>query len=60
MTLAGETVSNQSTHVLLIEDSQGDADLVRMRLLEGNSDLEVSCADRLSSGLAALAIKSRL
>jgi len=57
MTRAGETVSNQPTHVLLIEDSQRDADLVRLRLVESNSDVEVSCADRLSTGLAALAAK---
>jgi DNA-binding NtrC family response regulator len=57
MTLAGEAVSNQPTHVLLIEDNQGDADLVRLRLVESNSDLEVSCAGRLSTGLAALAVK---
>jgi phosphoserine phosphatase RsbU/P len=53
----GGTVSNQPTHVLLIEDNQGDADLVRLRLVESNSDLEVSYADRLSTGLAALAVK---
>src|SRR6202171_2741589 len=53
----GGTVSNQATHVLLIEDNQGDADLVRLRLVESNSDLEVSCADRLSTGLAAFAGK---
>jgi DNA-binding NtrC family response regulator len=57
MTLAGERVNNQPTHVLLIEDSQWDADLVRLRLVESNSDVEVSCADRLSTGLAALAAK---
>src|ERR1700730_16848094 len=57
MTLAGNTLSKQPTHVLLIEDSQRDTDMVRMRLLEANSDLEVSCVDRLSTGLAALAIK---
>ena len=57
MTRAGETVSNQPTHVLLIEDSQRDADLVRLRLVESNSDVEVSCADRLSTGLAALVAK---
>src|ERR1700682_4814078 len=57
MTLAGNTVSKQPTHVLLIEDSQTDTDMVRMQLLEANSDLEVSCVDRLSIGLAALAIK---
>lgn len=47
-------MSNQPPHVLLIEDNQGDADLVRLRLVEANSDLHVSCADRLSSGLASL------
>ena len=47
-------MTKQPTHVLLIEDNQGDADLVRLRLVESNSDLEVSCADRLSTGLAAL------
>lgn len=50
-------MNNQSTHVLLIEDNQGDADLVRLRLVESNSDLEVSYADRLSTGLAALVVK---
>ena len=53
----GEMVSNQPTHVLLIEDNPGDVDLVRVRLLESNSDLKVSCADRLSTGLAALAVE---
>jgi phosphoserine phosphatase RsbU/P len=49
---------NGPTHVLLIEDNQGDADLVRLRLVESSSDLEVSYADRLSTGLVALAVKS--
>ena len=49
---------NGPKHVLLIEDNQGDADLVRLRLVESTSDLEVSCADRLSTGLAALAVES--
>jgi DNA-binding NtrC family response regulator len=57
MALAVKRMSNQPTHVLLIEDSPRDADLVRMRLREGNPDLEISCADRLSTGLAALAVK---
>jgi DNA-binding NtrC family response regulator len=57
MALAVKTMSNQPTHVLLIEDSPGDVGLVRMRLREGNPDLEISCADRLSTGLAALAVK---
>jgi DNA-binding response OmpR family regulator len=50
----GGIVRNYPSQVLLIEDNQGDADLVRMRLMESNSDLELSCADRLSTGLAAL------
>jgi DNA-binding NtrC family response regulator len=57
MTLAAGTMSNQPTHVLLIEDSPRDADLVRMRLLEGNPDLKISCANRLSTGLEALAVR---
>jgi sigma-B regulation protein RsbU (phosphoserine phosphatase) len=47
-------VSAQPQRVLVIEDNQGDVDLVRSRLLESNSELEVSYADRLSTGLAAL------
>ena len=43
------------THVLLIEDNPGDADLVRLRLVEGKSPVDVSCVDRLSEGLASLA-----
>jgi DNA-binding response OmpR family regulator len=48
-------MSSGSTRVLLIEDNQGDADLVRLRLVEGNSDVDVSLADCLSTGLAAMA-----
>jgi DNA-binding response OmpR family regulator len=49
-------IHTRPTQVLLIEDSKGESDLFRMYLLESNSDLEVSCADRLSAGLAALAV----
>lgn len=42
------------TSVLLIEDNPGDADLVRLRLVEANSGLQVSFANRLSDGLAAI------
>lgn len=49
-------VNSQPKRVLLIEDSKGESDLVRLCLLEGSPDLEVSCADRLSVGLAALAM----
>lgn len=47
-----------AAHVLLIEDNPGDADLVRLRLVEASSDLEVSCVNRLSSGLQALTDKT--
>lgn len=44
-------MSNQPTQVLLIEDNPGDADLIRLRLVESQRDLDVRCADRLSTGL---------
>ncbi|MGA9897567.1 MAG: hybrid sensor histidine kinase/response regulator, partial [Terriglobales bacterium] len=43
-----------TTRVLLIEDNPGDADLVRLRLVEGNSSVEVNCVERLSDGMASL------
>ncbi|MFI5070712.1 MAG: ATP-binding protein [Terriglobales bacterium] len=48
----------QVAHVLLIEDNPGDADLVRLRLVEASSDLEVACVNRLSSGLQSLSEKT--
>jgi DNA-binding response OmpR family regulator len=52
-------VKTQAKRILLIEDNPGDVDLIRLRLVEGSSmgelSYEVSCADRLSTGLAALA-----
>jgi signal transduction histidine kinase len=47
-------MKGQQTHVLLIEDNLGDADLVRLRLVEGTSDADVSCVHRLSDGLASI------
>jgi signal transduction histidine kinase len=47
-------MSDQATRVLLIEDNPGDADLVRLRLVEGNSTVEVSCVERLADGMACL------
>src|SRR5271156_5433712 len=41
-------------HVLLVEDNSGDADLVRLRLVEGHSDVQVNCVPRLSDALACL------
>jgi hypothetical protein len=52
-------MNNGHTHVLLIEDNPGDADLVRLRLVEGNSSVEVNCVNRLSDGLASLAERAR-
>lgn len=45
-----------NTHVLLIEDNPGDADLVRLRLVEAHSDVAVSCVTRLSTGLASMIV----
>jgi signal transduction histidine kinase len=47
-------MNDRSTHVLLIEDNPGDADLVRLRLVDGKTKVEVSCVNRLSDGLASL------
>jgi sigma-B regulation protein RsbU (phosphoserine phosphatase) len=43
-----------TTNVLLIEDNPGDADLVRLRLVEGKSPVNVNCVNRLADGLASL------
>jgi signal transduction histidine kinase len=43
-----------TTNVLLIEDNPGDADLVRLRLVEGQSPVKVNCVNRLADGLASL------
>ncbi|HEX8815891.1 MAG TPA: hybrid sensor histidine kinase/response regulator [Terriglobales bacterium] len=47
-------MSDGSRHVLLIEDNPGDADLVRLRLVEGNPTLDVNCVSRLEDGIASL------
>jgi sigma-B regulation protein RsbU (phosphoserine phosphatase) len=47
-------MSEQTTHVLLIEDNPGDADLMRLRLVEGKNPVQVKCVNRLSDGLAIL------
>jgi sigma-B regulation protein RsbU (phosphoserine phosphatase) len=48
-------MNNGQTHVLLIEDNPGDADLVRLRLVESDSTVDVSCVNRLADGLASMA-----
>jgi signal transduction histidine kinase len=47
-------MSETSNRVLLIEDNPGDADLVRLRLVESNPVVDVSCVQRLSDGIASL------
>jgi sigma-B regulation protein RsbU (phosphoserine phosphatase) len=47
-------MDHQTTQVLLIEDNPGDADLVRLRLVEGQNSVNVNCVSRLSDGLASL------
>src|SRR5450755_2153888 len=47
-------MEHEPTHVLLIEDNPGDADLVRLRLVESKSDVHVNCVPRLSDALACL------
>lgn len=47
-------MNHSSTHVLLIEDNPGDADLVRLRLVESNPMVDVSCVNRLADGIALL------
>ena len=51
-------MNNGHTHVLLIEDNPGDADLVRLRLVEGDSTVDVNCVSRLAEGLASLSKQS--
>ncbi len=51
-------MNNGRTHVLLIEDNPGDADLVRLRLVEGNSAVDVNCVSRLADGLASMATEA--
>ena len=47
-------MTNHHAHVLLIEDNPGDADLVRLRLVEANAEVSVSWVDRLSAGLDSI------
>jgi signal transduction histidine kinase len=47
-------MNDTSNRVLLIEDNPGDADLVRLRLVESNPTVNVSCVNRLSDGIESL------
>ena len=48
-------MNNGQTHVLLIESDPGDAELVRLRLVEGDPTVRVSCVNRLADGLESMA-----
>ncbi len=50
-------MSQQPTNVLLIEDNPGDADLMRLRLVEGKTPVQVECVNRLADGLASLSLR---
>ncbi|HEY3971969.1 MAG TPA: hybrid sensor histidine kinase/response regulator [Candidatus Sulfotelmatobacter sp.] len=47
-------MNGHTPHVLLIEDNPGDADLVRLRLVQGTSGQDVNCVHRLSEGLESI------
>ena len=47
-------MEQEPAHVLLIEDNPGDADLVRLRLVESKPEVHVNCVPRLSDALACL------
>jgi len=47
-------MTHTQPQVLLVEDNPGDADLVRLRLVEGQSEAQISCVNRLSDALASL------
>jgi phosphoserine phosphatase RsbU/P len=51
-------MSEPPKHVLLIEDNPGDAELIRLRLIEGKSPVQVTRVERLSEGLAFLGHES--
>jgi signal transduction histidine kinase len=51
-------MANEPAHVLLIEDNPGDADLVRLRLVECKPEVRVNCVPRLSDALACLDVET--
>src|SRR5580692_4340921 len=49
-------MEHEPARILLIEDNPGDADLVRLRLVESKADVQVNCVPRLSDALACLEV----
>jgi sigma-B regulation protein RsbU (phosphoserine phosphatase) len=48
----------EAPRVLLVESNRGDADLVRLRLVESQSEVQVNCVSRLSDALACLDVET--
>jgi sigma-B regulation protein RsbU (phosphoserine phosphatase) len=51
-------MTESPAEVLLVEDNPGDADLVRLRLIETDPPVKVDCVGRLSDALKSLARKT--
>jgi len=51
-------MEHESAHVLLIADKPGDADLIRLRLVESKCKFRVNCVPRLSDALACLDVET--
>ena len=51
-------MEREPARVLLIEDNPGDADLVRLRLVECKSPVQVNCVPRLADALACLDVET--
>jgi sigma-B regulation protein RsbU (phosphoserine phosphatase) len=55
---SGGEMMESPADVLLVEDNPGDADLVRLRLIETDPPVRVDCVTRLSDALKSLAKKT--
>jgi signal transduction histidine kinase len=51
-------MQHEPARILLIEDNPGDADLIRLRLVESKSEIHVNCVPRLSDALACLEMET--
>jgi DNA-binding NarL/FixJ family response regulator len=54
MSLAKPEINEMATHVLAVDDSAADRDLVRLSLLGSTHCYKLECAERLSEGLEKL------
>ena len=51
-------MDHETARVLLIEDNPGDADLVRLRLVESKSAVDVNCVPASADALACLDVET--